>query len=165
MMFETFRKLLDLLTPAERRRGYLLMVLIVLEGLVQMVGIASILPLLAVLALAVSVAWEVAAGPVPACTSAEPCGSDWTGLAVAVVLVLSLYWVWRQPRLAIGGLAFTVLALAVEDGVTAFARPSALAYLLATGFAVTGLVHRLAVAGRHRRDQQANDDAERGDKW
>ena len=50
MMFETFRKLLDLLTPAERRRGYLLMVLIVLEGLVQMVGIASILPLLAVLA-------------------------------------------------------------------------------------------------------------------
>ncbi|WSB86468.1 hypothetical protein OHA60_23270 [Streptomyces cellulosae] len=107
-------------------------------------------PLLAVLALAVSVAWEVAAGPVPACTSAEPCGSDWTGLAVAVVLVLSLYWVWRQPRLAIGGLAFTVLALAVEDGVTAFARPSALAYLLATGFAVTGLVHRLAVAGRQR---------------
>lgn len=107
-------------------------------------------PLFAVLALAVSVAWEVAAGPVPACTSAEPCGSDWTGLAVAVVLVLSLYWVWRQPRLAIGGLAFTVLALAVEDGVTAFARPSALAYLLATGFAVTGLVHRLAVAGRQR---------------
>ncbi|MGW3476631.1 hypothetical protein ACWDMR_14525 [Streptomyces althioticus] len=107
-------------------------------------------PLFAFLALAVSVAWEVAAAPVPACTSAEPCGSDWPGLAVAVVLVLSLYWVWRQPRLAIGGLAVTVVALAVEEGVTAFARPSALAYLTAAGFAVAGLVHRLTVAGRQR---------------
>ncbi|MFD8253109.1 hypothetical protein [Streptomyces werraensis] len=107
-------------------------------------------PLFAFLALAVSVAWEVTAAPVPACTSAEPCGSDWPGLAVAVVLVLSLYWVWRQPRLAIGGLAVTVVALAAEDGVTAFARPSALAYLSAAGFAVAGLVHRLAVAGRQR---------------
>ncbi|MEU9550682.1 hypothetical protein AB0D88_16795 [Streptomyces werraensis] len=107
-------------------------------------------PLFAFLALAVSVAWEVTAAPVPACTSAEPCGSDWPGLAVAVVLVLSLYWVWRQPRLAIGGLAVTVVAVAAEDGVSAFARPSALAYLLAAGFAVAGLVHRLAVAGRQR---------------
>ncbi|MFH9178257.1 hypothetical protein [Streptomyces albogriseolus] len=107
-------------------------------------------PLFAFLALTVSVAWEVTAAPVPACTSAEPCGSDWTGLAVAVVLVLSLYWVWRQPRLAIGGLAVTVVALAAEDGVSAFARPSALAYLLAAGFAVAALVHRLAVAGRQR---------------
>ncbi|MEZ7159071.1 hypothetical protein [Streptomyces sp. MAD19A] len=107
-------------------------------------------PLFAFLALAVSVAWEVAAAPVPACTSAEPCGSDWPGLAVAVVLVLSLYWVWRQPRLATGGLAFSLAVLAVEDGFTAFARPSALAYLLATGFAVAGLVHRLTVAGRQR---------------
>ncbi|MFE8952163.1 hypothetical protein [Streptomyces althioticus] len=107
-------------------------------------------PLFAFLALAVSVAWEVTAAPVPACTSAEPCGSDWAGLAVAVVLVLSLYWVWRQPRLAIGGLAVTVVALAVEEGVTVFARPSALAYLTAAGFAVAGLVHRLAAAGRQR---------------
>ncbi|WP_203588033.1 hypothetical protein, partial [Actinospica acidiphila] len=107
-------------------------------------------PVFAFLVLAVSVAWEVAADPVPACTSAEPCASDWPGLAVAVVLVLSLYWVWRQPRLAIGGLAFSLAALAVEDGFTAFARPSALAYLLATGFAVAGLVHRLTVAGRQR---------------
>jgi ABC-type multidrug transport system fused ATPase/permease subunit len=50
MMFETFRKLLDLLTPSERRRGYLLVVLILVEGVIQMVGIASILPFLAVLA-------------------------------------------------------------------------------------------------------------------
>ena len=49
-MVETFRKLLDLLTPAERRRSYLLVVLIFFEGLTQLVGIASILPFLAVLA-------------------------------------------------------------------------------------------------------------------
>jgi len=49
-MFETFRKLLDLLTPSERRRCYLLVVLILIEGVVQMVAIASILPFLAVLA-------------------------------------------------------------------------------------------------------------------
>ena len=50
MMFETYRKVLDLLTPDERRRAYLLMVLILIEGAVQMVGVASILPFLAVLA-------------------------------------------------------------------------------------------------------------------
>lgn len=50
MMVETFRKLLDLLTPAERRRSYLLVVLIFFEGLTQLIGIASILPFLAVLA-------------------------------------------------------------------------------------------------------------------
>ena len=49
-MFETFRKLLDLLTPSERRRCYLLVALILVEGVVQMVAIASILPFLAVLA-------------------------------------------------------------------------------------------------------------------
>ncbi len=107
-------------------------------------------PLFAFLMVATTVAWEVTAAPVPACTSAEPCGSDWPGLAVAVVLMLSLYWVWRQPRLAVAGLAVTVVALAVEDGVTAFAQPSALAYLTAAGFAVAGAVHRLAVAGRQR---------------
>ncbi|MFI1957365.1 hypothetical protein ACH46L_19120 [Streptomyces althioticus] len=107
-------------------------------------------PLFAVVALAVSVVWEVATGPAPVCTSAEPCGSDWPGLAVAVVLVLSLYWVWRQPRLAIGGLVVTVVALAVGEGVTVFARPSALAYLITAGFAVAGLAHRTAVAGRQR---------------
>ena len=48
-MIETYRKLLDLLTPSERRRFYLLLVLIMLMGVAQMIGIASILPFLAVL--------------------------------------------------------------------------------------------------------------------
>jgi ATP-binding cassette, subfamily B, bacterial PglK len=49
-MLETYRKLLDLLTPSERRRFYLLLVMILIMGVVQMVSVASILPFLGVLA-------------------------------------------------------------------------------------------------------------------
>ncbi|MFE4053836.1 hypothetical protein [Streptomyces sp. YIM B13518] len=107
-------------------------------------------PLWAVLALIVSVVWELEAGPVAACTSADPCGTDWPGLGVAVVMVLTPYWVWRQPRLALAGLAAVLAALVVEEGFTAFGRPSALAFLLAVAFATAGIVHRLAAAGRQR---------------
>ena len=43
-MFDTYRKLLQLLTRRERRSFYLLLVLIVLMGLVETVGVASIMP-------------------------------------------------------------------------------------------------------------------------
>jgi ABC-type multidrug transport system fused ATPase/permease subunit len=49
-VLETYRKILDLLTARERRRLYLLLVLIMVMGVAQMVGVASILPFLAVLA-------------------------------------------------------------------------------------------------------------------
>ena len=49
-MFETFRKLIDLLTPPEKRRFYLLLGMIMVMGLAEMVSVASILPFLAVLA-------------------------------------------------------------------------------------------------------------------
>lgn len=107
-------------------------------------------PLWAVLALAVSVVWEVGAGPVPACTSADPCGTDWPGLGVAVVMVLTPYWVWRQPRLALGGLVVVLAALVVEEGFSVFGRPSALAFALATAFTIAGIAHRLAAAARQR---------------
>ncbi|MFD7769306.1 hypothetical protein [Streptomyces sp. NPDC059787] len=108
-------------------------------------------PLWALLALAVSLVWDVAAAPVAPCTSAEPCGTDWPGLGTVVVLVPTLYWVWRQPRLALAGLAAVLTGLAVEDGFTAaFGQPSALTFLVAVAFTTTGLVHRLAVAGRQR---------------
>ena len=48
-MFDTYRKLLDLLAPRERRRFYLLLVMIVVMGIVQMLTVASILPLMFVL--------------------------------------------------------------------------------------------------------------------
>lgn len=107
-------------------------------------------PLWAVLALVVSMVWELEAAPVPVCTSAEPCGTDWLGLGTAVVLLLTPYWVWRQPRSALVGLAAGLTALVVEEGFTAFERPSALAYLAAVAFSAAGLVHRLAAAGRQR---------------
>lgn len=48
-MIETYRKLLDLLTPGERRHFYLLIVMIMAMGVVQMLSIAAILPLMYVL--------------------------------------------------------------------------------------------------------------------
>ena len=68
-------------------------------------------------------------------------------LILAVVLLLTPYWVWRQPRPALVGLAAGLTALVVEEGFTAFERPSALAYLAAVAFSAAGLVHRLAAAG------------------
>jgi ABC-type multidrug transport system fused ATPase/permease subunit len=49
-MLQVYRSLLALLTPPERRRFYLLVVLVMIMGLVQMVSVASIIPFLAVLA-------------------------------------------------------------------------------------------------------------------
>ncbi|MER7624554.1 hypothetical protein [Streptomyces sp. NPDC126503] len=108
-------------------------------------------PAAAATVLAGSSVWDVVAAPVPPCTSADPCGADWPGLAAAVVLVLTLYWVWRQPRLALAGLGGTLAVFAVEGGFSAaFAEPSALAFLTAAAYTAAGLVHRLAVAGRQR---------------
>jgi len=49
-MLATYRKLIDLMTPAGRRRFYLLLGLIALMGLAEMISVASILPFLAVVA-------------------------------------------------------------------------------------------------------------------
>ncbi|WP_433543813.1 hypothetical protein ACQPZG_00905 (plasmid) [Streptomyces sp. CA-294286] len=108
-------------------------------------------PRWALAALAASLIWYIAAAPVEPCTSAAPCGTDWPGLGTAVVLLLTLYWVWRQPRLALAGLAVALTGSAVERGFTsALGEPSALAFLVAAAFATAGLVHRLAAAGRQR---------------
>ncbi|OKK08547.1 hypothetical protein AMK26_06035 [Streptomyces sp. CB03234] len=108
-------------------------------------------PLWALLALVASLVWDVVAAPVAPCTSADPCGTDWLGLGTAIVLVLTLYWVWRQPRLALAGLAATLAGFAVEGGFTAaLGEPSALAFLMAAAFTTAGLIHRLAVVGRQR---------------
>ncbi|MFC5850897.1 hypothetical protein ACFPZI_03295 [Streptomyces chlorus] len=108
-------------------------------------------PLWALLALVASLVWDMEAAPVAPCTSADPCGTDWLGLGTAVVLVLTLYWVWRHPRFALAGLAATLAGFAADGGVTAaLGEPSALVFLLAAAFTAAGLVHRLAVAGRQR---------------
>jgi ABC-type multidrug transport system fused ATPase/permease subunit len=48
-MTETFRKMLDMLTPRERRSFYLLIGLMLVVGLLETAGVASILPFMAVL--------------------------------------------------------------------------------------------------------------------
>ena len=46
----TIKKLLDLLTPPERKRAYLLLGMILVMALLDMIGVASIMPFMAVLA-------------------------------------------------------------------------------------------------------------------
>lgn len=108
-------------------------------------------PLWALLALVASLVWDMAAAPVAPCTSAGPCGTDWLGLGLAIVLVLTLYWVWRQPRLALAGLTAALAGFAVEGGfMAALVEPSALVFLMAAAFTTAGLIHRLALAARQR---------------
>ncbi|OKJ23736.1 hypothetical protein AMK21_01850 [Streptomyces sp. CB00316] len=47
------------------------------EGWLAAVPAGWARPLWAVLALAFSMVWSLEASPTPACTSAEPCGTDW----------------------------------------------------------------------------------------
>ena len=49
-MLATYRKLLDLMTPAERRRFYGILGIITFSGLAEMLSVAAILPFMAVLA-------------------------------------------------------------------------------------------------------------------
>ncbi|MFF6904640.1 hypothetical protein ACFY9Q_01695 [Streptomyces sp. NPDC012389] len=108
-------------------------------------------PLWAVLALLVPMVWYIAASPPTPCTSAQPCGTDWPGIGMTVVLVLTPYWVWRQPRLALVGLAAGLVGYAGDGGFTElFGEPYALAYPLAAAFTTAGIVHRLTLAGRQR---------------
>ncbi|WP_324793633.1 hypothetical protein SJX93_10850 [Streptomyces cyaneofuscatus] len=108
-------------------------------------------PLWAVLALVVSMFWYMGEAPLAPCTSAEPCGTDWSGLGMMVMLVVTPYWVWRQPRLALAGLAAGLAGFAEDGGFTeSFGEPYALAYPVAAAFTTAGIVHRLTLAGRQR---------------
>jgi len=48
-MFDTFQKILELLTPNEKRKAFLILFLVMIMALLETVGVASILPFLAVL--------------------------------------------------------------------------------------------------------------------
>lgn len=93
----------------------------------------------------------MARAPDAPCTAAEPCGTDWVGLGFAAALPLTLYWVVRQPRLALAGLAVVLLGHLVDGGfAAALEDPSWSAFVGAVAFAAAGLLHRLAVAARQR---------------
>ena len=48
-MLEVYRKILDLMTPREKRRFYLLMLLMPIMGLLEAISVGSVLPFLTVL--------------------------------------------------------------------------------------------------------------------
>ncbi|MFV2121651.1 hypothetical protein ACE14D_25725, partial [Streptomyces sp. Act-28] len=108
-------------------------------------------PLWAAPALALTAAWWAGTVPAAPCTPAEPCGTDWPGLVFAAALLLTLYWVVRQPRFALPGLAVVLLGHLAEGVSTAsLDQPPWLAFVGAVAFAATGLLHRLAAAARQR---------------
>ncbi|MGX2992735.1 hypothetical protein JNUCC64_00330 [Streptomyces sp. JNUCC 64] len=108
-------------------------------------------PLWAVIALCAGLAWSIAAAPYEACTTAQPCDTSWTYVALSALGLLTLYWIWRQPRLAVAGLLVTGGGAVMETGLTdVVTGPADLALLTALAFAAAGLVHRLAATHRQR---------------
>jgi len=49
-MLETIRKVLELLSPSERRKGYLLLIMVLIMAMLDTAGVASIMPFMSVLA-------------------------------------------------------------------------------------------------------------------
>jgi len=49
-MMETFKKIIFFLTPQEKRHASLLLIMIIIMGIMDTMGIASILPFLSVIA-------------------------------------------------------------------------------------------------------------------
>ncbi|PJE96456.1 hypothetical protein CUT44_18330 [Streptomyces carminius] len=108
-------------------------------------------PLWSFLALLAAAMWCTAAAPPPPCTTAEPCGADWWGLAFTAAVPLTLYWVWRQPRWALAGLGAILVGTAAEEGLAGLLDPPGLALSAAAAWTATALLHRLAAAERRRR--------------
>ncbi|MCH0539368.1 hypothetical protein I3F58_07295 [Streptomyces sp. MUM 203J] len=110
-------------------------------------------PLWATGALAAATVWTMESGPEQPCTTASPCGAeDWLGFAFFAVLLLTFYWLWRQPRLALAGLGGLLAAFLVggDDAGDVVADPSGLGFTAALAFAAAGLGHRLSAAARQR---------------
>ncbi|WP_308310501.1 hypothetical protein [Streptomyces sp. CC210A] len=109
-------------------------------------------PLWATVGLAGGAVWFMESGPEPSCTPASPCGvQDWLGFGLLTVLLLTFYWLWRQPRLALAGLGCVAAALVVDEVATgggSLAEPSWAGFVLALAFAAAGALHRLGAAAR-----------------
>ncbi|MFP3989438.1 hypothetical protein U9R90_18495 [Streptomyces sp. E11-3] len=108
-------------------------------------------PLWACLALLAATIWAIVADDTVVCTTAAPCGPEWWGTTLAGLALLELYWVWRQPGLAllvIGPLSAMVLlsseALGTAPGV------ARLGVLAAVGFTAVTLLERLSARHRQR---------------
>ncbi|MFE1228467.1 hypothetical protein [Streptomyces sp. NPDC058745] len=103
-------------------------------------------PFLALLATAV---WSIAEAPYPVCTTAIPCTTDWSGVSLATIQVLTLVLLRRHPALALTGLVVSVGGLLLEDapdGSPDLLAASSVALLLAALYAAATLIHRLVCA-------------------
>ncbi|WP_156723477.1 hypothetical protein [Streptomyces apocyni] len=109
-------------------------------------------PLWASLALLATTLWAVlVVDTTPVCTQAAPCGPEWWGMTLAGLALLELYWIWRQPALAllvIGPLTGTVLLSAEALGTTP--GTARIAVLVAAVFAALTLLERVAARQRQR---------------
>ncbi|MFI8291874.1 hypothetical protein ACIGBL_22315 [Streptomyces sp. NPDC085614] len=100
-------------------------------------------PFLALLATAV---WSIAEAPYPVCTTAIPCTTDWPGVSLATIEVLTLVLLRRHPALALPGLVVSVGGLLLDDapdGSPGLLAASSVALLLAALYAAATLIHRL----------------------
>ncbi|WP_137988801.1 PH domain-containing protein [Streptomyces vilmorinianum] len=106
-------------------------------------------PLWAFLALLASAVWSIADTPYPVCSTATPCASDWPGLTGAVVQVLTLYWLWQRPGLALLTLAGSTVSLFVDGTLMEPSVPNT-ALLLAVFYAAATLLHRVDAVRQQR---------------
>lgn len=112
-------------------------------------------PLLPSVAMVAGFIWLVAFSPPSPgdiCTTSSPCDAGWWGLVPWVVLLLTPYWLWRLPGLALPCLVVLVavtLTDAESDGV--LTRPSVYLWFTAIAYAAATAFHRLSVAARQRR--------------
>ncbi|GAA1910063.1 hypothetical protein GCM10009716_19910 [Streptomyces sodiiphilus] len=108
-------------------------------------------PLWSCTALVLASVWAVISIDEPVCTVNSPCGPQWWGMTLAGVALLELYWVARQPRLALLVLGpLTVLMLLTDDMMGEAPFTGNLPFLAAAAFTVAALLERLAAGARQR---------------
>ncbi|MFF8607225.1 PH domain-containing protein [Streptomyces sp. NPDC015346] len=106
-------------------------------------------PLWAFLPLLATAVWALADAPHPVCSTATPCASDWSGLAGAVVQVLTLVWLWRRPGLALLTLTASIVSLFVDGTLMEPSVPNT-ALLLAVFYTTATLIHRVNAVRQQR---------------
>ncbi|MBB1259668.1 hypothetical protein [Streptomyces alkaliterrae] len=108
-------------------------------------------PQWAALALIATYAWAFVDSPEPVCTDSAPCQFDWWPVVFFGFAVLQLYWLVRQPVVALWVVPPTAAAnLLHGDALGTASDVSRLAVTAAAGFAVVGLLYRLELARRQR---------------
>lgn len=100
-MFRIIRDLFSLLTPSQRKRFYLLQILVILMALSQIAGVASIIPFMALIADLNQLQQDTFIAQVYAASglNSESQFVFWLGLSVLIMLflasIISMYTTWR----------------------------------------------------------------------